>query len=546
MRQRYSDIPARMRRDMTMPEIHEHLRRPTRRRFLQGALATAGAVAVGPTVWIKPGWAAVAPHAPRLSYGLDPTSDMSVVWSTPEPVANPRLLLGAGSEQRLVPADTRAVGGLLGTADEIHHHVRLTDLAPDTTYPYAIAHDGGVLDGLHLTTAALGGAFTFTAFGDQGVTSAAAAISALIAGIDPAFHLVAGDLCYANGTGTGLVVDLADFDPAEWQAWFSQNQASMARIPWMPAVGNHDMEPGLGLRGYDGHAARLALPHGFNEVVYSFRRGNVAIIALDANDISEEIPSNAGYTLGGQTAWLDQQLAAARQDPAVDFIVAYFHHCAYCTMDSHGSDGGVRARWVPLFDRHQVDLVINGHNHGYERTHPIQGNAPTTEAPAGATVRPADHGTTYVCAGGGGRSPNEFVDQAFISHGPAAHELGIDAELEDSPWSAVRAANNSFLRVDVTPSGADGVTTMRLAAIDHTGHVFDRVTLQRTRASVVTPPAPTQPAPPTVPSTPAAPSPSPTGADQLPATGRADHAVPAMLAGAAAVATLAATRAARD
>ncbi len=33
----------------------------------------------------------------------------------------------------------------------------------------------------------------------------------------------------------------------------------------------------------------------------------------------------------------------------------------------------MRTNWVPLFDKYAVDLVINGHNHIYERTDPLKG-----------------------------------------------------------------------------------------------------------------------------------------------------------------------------
>ena len=89
--------------------------------------------------------------------------------------------------------------------------------------------------------------------------------------------------------------------------------------------------------------------------------------------------------------------------PDVDFIVAFFHHCAYATSRSHASDGGVRAALAPLFDQFGVDLVVQGHNHQYERTNPIRRGTSTVQAPDGATVEPGKSGTTYICCGSGGR-----------------------------------------------------------------------------------------------------------------------------------------------
>ncbi|HVX17917.1 MAG TPA: metallophosphoesterase family protein [Acidimicrobiales bacterium] len=482
----FGELPDRfLSSGMSIDEADEYLRaRSSRRSFLRGAALLGGAAVVGPTLWQQPGWSQAAPPgSPRLAFGNDPTTTMNVSWSTPAPVANPRLSYGiASSAGTTVAADTRTVGGLKPVATN-YHHVRLTGLAPGTTYRYRVAHDGASVDGLSFTTARRGDhPFTFTAFGDQGITTAAADNTALIAGIDPAFNLVAGDVAYADGIGTGLVVDLVQFDPTRWDDWFAETAVAQRRSPWMPAMGNHDMEPGMGLHGYGGHYARLALPtNGFNEVVYAFRYGNVGVVAADANDISEEIPSAQLYTNGRQTPWIDATLAAFRADPTIDFLVVYFHHCAYCTMTSHGSDGGVRSKWVPLFDRHHVDLVINGHNHGYERTHPVRANAPTAEAPVGATVRSDQLGTTYICAGGGGRAPDDFGSQAFISHGPVAYQLKADAELEPSAWSSVRRPINSFIRADVRPPDADGLATMAITTISSKGTTIDQVTLRRAR-----------------------------------------------------------------
>ena len=63
--------------------------------------------------------------------------------------------------------------------------------------------------------------------------------------------------------------------------------------------------------------------------------------------------------------------------------------------------------WQPLFDEFGVDLVLNGHNHSYERNVPIRGfNAGTSEGTiqtAGTNGIPlAANGTMYVVSGGAG------------------------------------------------------------------------------------------------------------------------------------------------
>jgi 3',5'-cyclic AMP phosphodiesterase CpdA len=50
------------------------------------------------------------------------------------------------------------------------------------------------------------------------------------------------------------------------------------------------------------------------------------------------------------------------------------HQCAASSSATgNGSDLGIREQWLPLFDRYQVDLVLTGHDHDYERSFPVRG-----------------------------------------------------------------------------------------------------------------------------------------------------------------------------
>ena len=81
-----------------------------------------------------------------------------------------------------------------------------------------------------------------------------------------------------------------------------------------------------------------------------------------------------GYSGGAQTAWLRRTLAGARADRSVDWIIVQMHQDA-CSSSAtgNGSDLGIREQWLPLFDEYQVDLVLCGHDHDYERSFPVRG-----------------------------------------------------------------------------------------------------------------------------------------------------------------------------
>ena len=107
-------------------------------------------------------------------------------------------------------------------------------------------------------------------------------------------------------------------------------------------------------------------------------------------------PANDSLVPGGgtpnlQTVWLEKTLAQARRDSSVDMIVVVMHQCAMSTsVPGNGSDLGIRQAWLPLFDKYEVDLVLSGHEHDYERTYPVRGYDPgelgKVVAPPGQTA----------------------------------------------------------------------------------------------------------------------------------------------------------------
>ena len=453
------------------------LPRPSRRGLLAGSAAGAAGAAGGPLLWTPPAASAVVPGGVHLVYGADPRHEMTVSWSTPTAVRRPRLELeldsGGGT---VVLPDSRATRGV----ETVYHHAVLRDLAPDTVYRYRLQHAGGTArTGTLRTAPAASRPFRFVTFGDMGVTPAAAAHVALIAAERPDLAFVVGDLCYADSSGGTGIGGPQTQDLALWDRWLDQIGPSAASVPWMPTVGNHEMETGLGELGYAGFLDRFELPgngvHGA-PTTYSFVHGNVGFLALDGNDASLEIDRNRGYLGRAQDAWLTGRLAMLRSRPDIDFLVVGFHHCMYCTNLVHGSDGGPRERWEPLFDRFGVDLVINGHNHCYERTHPLRDGVPVATARRGALVDSAA-GTTYVTAGGAGQTayPTGGLPLSYVT---IARGTRVP---EPTTWSAVTAQRHSIVVADVTPRDRDGVATLRLRAVATDGTVIDTVTLRRRR-----------------------------------------------------------------
>ena len=75
-------------------------------------------------------------------------------------------------------------------------------------------------------------------------------------------------------------------------------------------------------------------------------------------------------------------------DPtSIDWVVVQMHQCVMSSSSDNGCDKGIREIWKPLFDQYQVDLVVNGHDHDYERSQPVNGYTPAA-GQAGGRAHP--------------------------------------------------------------------------------------------------------------------------------------------------------------
>jgi predicted MPP superfamily phosphohydrolase len=72
------------------------------------------------------------------------------------------------------------------------------------------------------------------------------------------------------------------------------------------------------------------------------------------------------YPTPEQIDWLEKQLKASSSL----WKIAVFHHPLYSSGESHGSDLRLREVLEPLFVKYNVSVVLNGHDHFYERVKP--------------------------------------------------------------------------------------------------------------------------------------------------------------------------------
>jgi hypothetical protein len=207
----------------------------------------------------------------------------------------------------------------------------------------------------------------------------------------PGIIFTAGDNAYEDGT------------PAEFAKCYAPTWGRVKDRTILPAVGNHDWNT-PGAAGYLAYFGSVAAPNG--TTWYSKDLGAWHIIVLDSNCLK----------VGGciadspQGRWLAADLAAHAD---VRCTLAIWHHPRFSSGE-HGNDVDVGPFWTQLVAAH-ADLVINGHDHDYERFAPQ--NA--------ASKEDRKTGMREIVVGTGGAGLRTFPTVVANSELRLAGELGV-------------------------------------------------------------------------------------------------------------------------
>ena len=191
----------------------------------------------------------------------------------------------------------------------------------------------------------------------------------LIRKLDPTAVLTLGDNQYEDGA---LDEFLASYD-LTWGRFIGRTH---------PSPGNHEYHT-AGADGYFDYFGRRA--HRKAGGYYSFDLGDWHLVALNSGN---------GFS--------DEQLDWVRADLAADDHVcelAYWHHPRWSSGKAHGSNTAFDALWGALYDA-GVDVVLNGHEHNYERFAPLNTSGEVD----------GRHGIREFVVGTGGKSHYTFGD----------------------------------------------------------------------------------------------------------------------------------------
>jgi hypothetical protein len=235
---------------------------------------------------------------------------------------------------------------------------------------------------------ALTGAAVFIGAGDiascssQGDEQTAALVDSVLKAdsaakvTDAVFTL--GDNAYPSGTA-------ADFERCFQPSWGDSLKRIMKEV--RPTPGNHEHLTMMAAPYYQYFGSRAGSP---KKGYYSFDLGAWHIISLNS-----EMLVNRGFLaqdVQDQLAWLNDDLAKNKKL----CTLAYWHHPRY-SSGWHGNDQRIDALWQILYNA-GVDVILNGHDHDYERFLPL--------SPAG--VVDSAKGMVEIIAGTGGGEMRGF------------------------------------------------------------------------------------------------------------------------------------------
>ncbi len=295
-------------------------------------------------------------------------NSMSVCWRTSIPDIS-KVLYGTTISFTDSLADSSLV---------TDHVLNISGLLPNTKYFYAICSSDKIIHsdtGTYFYTAPSPGSnkpVRIWAFGDMGVGSyqQKETRDAFYDYSDSVYTnviLFLGDNAYSDGTDEQYTTKI----------FANSYEKILKKSVVYSTCGNHEYlsanainqtGPYYDIFTFPKHGESGGFPSG-NEAYYSFNYSNIHFVCLESN-----IDSFGLANVDSMLAWLETDLVTNQEL----WTIVYFHFPPY-SKGYHNSDGNTteiycRENFNPILEKYNVDLVLGGHSHDYERSHLIKGH----------------------------------------------------------------------------------------------------------------------------------------------------------------------------
>lgn len=406
------------------------------------------------------------PRHVHVGWAGSTSSTFNVVWESDVETTAGRVLYGLDAdlvaEADAADAEVSEASGhtfvyrtartsLIATELARMHETHICGLEPDTTYHYKVGHPGAWSEVHAFSTGPELGSnapFRFATLGDSRGNSMGdwpvAQRALMEAGVD--FQVFNGDAVFL-----GVL-------QGDWDGWFEASVDDfvvtdhLAHMPFMVSNGNHE-NLAVNL------IAQFAMPQELSpgevaaEEWYSFDYGNAHFVVLNDSVEEDSVIENE------EAEWLRADLEAVDRD-VTPWVFVTHHKATYTCMSTHSPNGQTRAAWQPIIDEMEVDMVLFGHNHVYERSRPIRGLAdgegvlapmtaeglPTFDAPGSGSGSPS--GTVYVLSGAVGAPLYDVADTCPTSYVAAATSNYVVVDVVDRTITVVAYETQSGAELD--------------------------------------------------------------------------------------------------
>src|SRR5688572_16450643 len=271
--------------------------------------------------------------------------------------------------------------------------------------------------------------FNFAAVGDFGCSEKAKETSANIGSKEPELVLTLGDLSYNHTAG----------------CWFNVMSGLEHKI--MITLGYHDMNNktmmDIYLRSFE-----------MNRPYHSFDYRKVHFLVM-----ASEFPFHKGSE---QYNFVKRDLQEASESEDTNWIVISTYGPLYTSPSKHKAYASLRDLYHPLFDKYQVDLVLQAHNHNYQRSYPVIFNSDNSSEPVATDLSQTRYiepsGSIFSIVGTGGKSSQPFYGEA--------------------PYMATQSNRFGFLNVEVNNSNPNA--TLSGTFYDNKGYLIrDNFTIEK-------------------------------------------------------------------
>lgn len=381
------------------------------------------------------------------------------------------------------------------------YRATLNRLVIDSAFVYDVKLNGKSIASDWFFTRSSKDRTCFAVVGDSGEGSKdQAAIAYQMFKAKPDFAMIVGDIVYESGLAREYLKNFFPYYMAT-EANPERGAPLLGKIPFYSVIGNHDVlsddldkyPDGLAYFHYMDLPLNAPLgqyyikPKGSDEAIknfkaitrprypsmtnYSFDYGNVHILVLDSNPYTSPLDSEL-------LPWLINDLKSSKSD----WKIVSFHHPGFNSNAAHNDDQLMRLL-SPIMEELNVDMVLSGHVHNYQRTLPLHFDPQKDEA-----------GTKYVISTEGRVDGKFTLDREFdgvkntkpkgiiyIITGAGGAPL-YDDQLTDLPdrWlNGPKSANpftvkmvsdrHSFTLIETSGK------SLTLKQIDKEGNVFDQI-----------------------------------------------------------------------